>query len=151
MPRQQFADNTKVANMLRNYIGVQKGELNRLRGDLTAYRQEAQTAFKTKVAFPRATVQVGDLPTTKEDIITGSDIDFSETTAAEPDSDYEPSSANESELMAKAGAGAGRLTEPEGMTTDTERKVSFPMDTDPEMDLPPRQKGRKSGQKIWRC
>jgi hypothetical protein len=61
MPQQKFADNTKVTNMLRNYIGIQKSELNRLRGDLTAYRQEAQTAFKQNVAYPRQMVELDSI------------------------------------------------------------------------------------------
>ena len=53
--------------MLRNYIGVQKNELNRLRGDLTAYRQEAQTVFRQKVAYPRASVDLGQVSDPSED------------------------------------------------------------------------------------
>ena len=145
-----------VASALRNYQSVNAAELRRLRGDLTAYRQEAQTVFNQNVAYPRATVDVGSFDGAS---ITGSDISdigstSSATTAAEPDSDYVPSSASsastrsfgraeslvadikglvaglyssepesesegESALMRRAGAGAGRLTEPE-MTTDTQ-------------------------------
>ena len=143
-----------VASALRNYQNVNAAELRRLRGDLTAYRQEAQTVFHQNVAFPRATVDVGSFDGAS---ITGSDIAGSDiastssaTTAAEPDSDYVPSSASsastrsfgraeslvadikglvadlyssesesEGALMRRAGAGAGRLTEPE-MTTDTQ-------------------------------
>ncbi len=53
--------------MLRNYVGVQQKELQRLRGDLTAYRQEAQTAFKQKVAYPRASVDLGRISDPQED------------------------------------------------------------------------------------
>ena len=53
--------------MLRNYVGVQQKELQRLRGDLTAYRQEAQTAFKQKVAYPRASVDLGRVSDPQED------------------------------------------------------------------------------------
>lgn len=45
--------------MLRNYAAVQEEELSRLRGDLTAYRMEAQTAMRVKVAYPRDRVNVG--------------------------------------------------------------------------------------------
>jgi len=62
MPSQRIDNQVRVENLLRNYISVNKQELNRLKGDLTAYRQEAQTAFKQNVAYPRPTVQLGDLP-----------------------------------------------------------------------------------------
>jgi len=200
-----------VASALRNYNDVNTAELRRLRGDLTAYRQEAQTAFHQNVAYPRATVDVGSFDgasiSDNNSVISGSDIGSSigssigspssTTTAAEPDSDFTaPSSASsnisfgraegliadigrivgdmyqssESEtpsaLFRRAGAGAGRLTEPE-MTTDTQfsptdvsdfegltsgtsvgrgaeggfKRVSFgePMDlTEPESDFAPR-------------
>ena len=110
-----------VASALRNYNDVNVAELKRLRGDLTAYRQEAQTAFHKKVAYPKAKVDLGSFD--------GASIDdtnsvSSATTAAEPDSDYTPpissaESETPSSLFRKAGAGAGRLTEPE-MTTDTQ-------------------------------
>lgn len=191
-PRQTFEDNKKVSNLLRNYVGVQKKELARLRGDLTAYRQEAQTAMKQQVAFPRATVDVGSFGGESigddNSVVSASDIS-SATTAAEPDSDFTPptssdtdstasfgdadklvesmrrllvdSSESEGALFKKAGAGAGRLTEPE-MTTDTQfsptdvsdfegltsgtsvgrsKRVRFgePMDlTEPESDFAPR-------------
>jgi len=48
-----------VANVLRGYNDVNLAELKRLRGDLTAYRQEENSGFRTNVAFPRATVDVG--------------------------------------------------------------------------------------------
>ncbi len=193
-----------VASALRNYNDVNTAELRRLRGDLTAYRQEAQTAFHQNVAYPRATVDVGSFDgasiSDNNSVISGSDISnvgSSTLTAAEPDSDFTaPSSASsnisfgraegliadmgrivgdmyqssESEtpsaLFRRAGAGAGRLTEPE-MTTDTQfsptdvsdfegltsgtsvgrgaeggfKRVSFgePMDlTEPESDFAPR-------------
>jgi hypothetical protein len=113
-------------NLLRNYISVNKQELNRLKGDLTAYRQEAQTAFKQNVAFPRATVQFGDLPTsapTTEIDVSELENVLKETEPSISGTDIGPddiSSLGEEELMEEAGPGAGRLTEPEGMTTDTE-------------------------------
>ena len=194
-PKQSGFDRA-IAGALRNYQNVNTAELRRLRGDLTAYRQEQQTAFNTNVAYPRATVDVGAFDGASIDDDTNSVISSSSaTTAAEPDSDYTPSSSeastlsfgraeglvaelqrmnapSESEsdtpsaLFRRAGAGAGRLTEPE-MTTDTQysptdisdfegltsgtsvgrgagggfKKVSFgePMDlTEPESDFAPR-------------
>lgn len=95
LPKTKFDNGLKIQNALRNYTAVSKAEINRLRGDLTAYRQEAQTAFKQNVAFPRATINVGD------DNITGTDITLkglesevsteSPISAHDPDSDFEPS------------------------------------------------------------
>ena len=88
-----------VANALRNYNDVNTAELRRLRGDLTAYRQETQTAFKTNVAFPRATVDVGSFDGASIDDDTNSVISSSSaTTAAEPDSDFTPSSSSASTI-----------------------------------------------------
>ena len=160
-PKQSGFDRA-IAGALRNYQNINTAELRRLRGDLTAYRQEQQTAFNTNVAYPRATVDVGafDGASIDDGYVTAGDgvsIDddtnsvissSSGTTAAEPDSDYIPSpsdtstlsfgraerlvaelqrmnapSESESDtpsaLFRRAGAGAGRLTEPE-MTTDTQ-------------------------------
>lgn len=122
-----------VASALRNYQSVNAAELRRLRGDLTAYRQEQQTAFNTNVAYPRATVDVGSFDGASIDnsVISSS----SGTTAAEPDSDYTPSAssapsnitfgraeglvADIGRMVGELNIGAGRLTEPE-MTTDTQ-------------------------------
>jgi len=126
-----------VASALRNYQNINAAELRRLRGDLTAYRQEAQTVFKTNVAYPRSSaIPQTEPPFTPNrdkvrggDLISGSDISdigstSSATTAAEPDSDYVPSSA-ESVLMKRAGAGAGRLTEPEQESTDDQSFINL--------------------------
>ena len=67
IPRHKEDNSIRVADMLRNYIGVQKKELNRLRGDLTAYRQEAQTAFRQNVAYPRDSVDLGQVSDPSED------------------------------------------------------------------------------------
>ena len=84
-----------VASALRNYNDVNSAELRRLRGDLTAYRQEAQTAFHQNVAYPRATVDVGSFDGASIDDDTNSVISSSSaTTAAEPDSDYTPSASS---------------------------------------------------------
>ena len=78
LPKTNFDNSYKVANALRKYQDINTAELTRLRGDLTAYRQEAQTAFRRNVAFPRATnipvtappnaptreaIRSGDIPT----------------------------------------------------------------------------------------
>tara|TARA_R100000951_G_scaffold2771_1_gene3974 strand:+ start:1231 stop:2022 length:792 start_codon:yes stop_codon:yes gene_type:complete len=47
------ANSQNVANTFRNIQAINTKELERLRGDLTAYRQESQTIFKKLVAFPR--------------------------------------------------------------------------------------------------
>ena len=47
------ANSQNVANTFRNLQAINTKELERLRGDLTAYRQESQTIFKKLVAFPR--------------------------------------------------------------------------------------------------
>ncbi len=95
-PKQPSIQNA-VANVLRNYNAVNSAELKRLRGDLTAYRQEQQTAFNRRVAYPRATVNLGsfDGDSISASDISGSDISDlgSSTTAAETDSDYVPSSS----------------------------------------------------------
>ena len=161
-PRQSFEDNKKVSNLLRNYVGVQKKELARLRGDLTAYRQEAQTAFNQQVAFPRANVDVGSVdgdsiidddstitpppvPSLSDTESVPSQISFGgvDDLVANMRKMMDSDSESEGALMERAGAGAGRLTELE-MTTDTDvssKKVRFgePMDlTEPESDFGPR-------------
>lgn len=167
-----------VASALRNYNDVNTAELKRLRGDLTAYRQEAQTAFHQNVAYPRARVNIGSFDgasiSDNNSVVSGSDISdigstSSTTTAAEPDSDFSPSASSVSSnisfgraegliadmdkiiagmyqssesdtpsaLFRKAGAGAGRLTEPD-YTTDTSiasKSVKFNPVLDDFMDL----------------
>ena len=179
LPRTKFDNSSKVANALRNYAAVSKAEINRLRGDLTAYRQEAQTAFRQNVAFPRATINVGDDDITGTDITDVGSVTSSVPSAHDPDSDFTPSassvssaptfgraeglvadmrrilnegfqspsdisapalgetSAGEETLMDLAGAGAGRLTEPD-YTTDTSvgsKSVRFNPVLDDFMDL----------------
>jgi hypothetical protein len=70
--------------MLRNYIGVQKKELNRLRGDLTAYRQEAQTAFRQNVAYPRDSVDLGRVSDPSEDFTEEVRSDITEASVYNP-------------------------------------------------------------------
>ena len=62
-----------VANTFRNLQAINTKELERLRGDLTAYRQESQTIFKKLVAFPREKIiydneTVSDLTDSEEEI-----------------------------------------------------------------------------------
>ena len=67
------ANSQNVANTFRNIQAVNAKELERLRGDLTAYRQESQTIFKKLVAFPREKIiydneTVSDLTDSEEEI-----------------------------------------------------------------------------------
>lgn len=127
-----------VESVLRNYNDVNTAELKRLRGDFTAYRQEAQTAFKQRVAYPKTTTALVEPPS----------IEPSITPVV-----AEPSSETESVIMEKAGAGAGKLTEPEmtdvsdfeGLTSGTEvgvparKKVGFmDLTSGEESDFAPR-------------
>ena len=112
-PKQSGFDKA-LAGALRNYQNVNAAELRRLRGDLTAYRQEQQTAFNTNVAYPRATVDLGAFD--------GASIDdtnsvSSATTAAEPDSDYTPSASSASSASSIS---FGRA---EGLVADIGRMV----------------------------
>ena len=66
-PSYKRDNQTKADNMLRNYIGIQTRELKRLRGDLTAYRQEAQTNFRENIAYPRASIDLGRVSNPSED------------------------------------------------------------------------------------
>jgi len=114
-PKQSRFDKA-IAGALRNYQNVNTAELRRLRGDLTAYRQEQQTAFNTNVAFPRATVDVGAFDGASIDDDTNSVISSSSgTTAAEPDSDYTPSASS-----APSNLSFGRA---EGLVADIGRMV----------------------------
>jgi len=60
------ANSQNVSNTFRNIRAVNAKELERLRGDLTAYRQEAQTIFKKLVAFPREKVYYEPMPVVTE-------------------------------------------------------------------------------------
>ncbi len=194
MPSKRTDDSVKIANALRNYANVSRAEIKRLRGDLTAYRQEAQTNFKQNVAFPRATVNVGDdpadipIPTTAnapdaEDTnsvvssapstasVSGMSTIATDSPSSQSDFNNELSEMSDNQrafnagvqraqtlieqmnnamsgsqsdtsigaetLMDLAGQGAGRLTEPEGITTDTDasKRVSFNPKLDEFMDL----------------
>jgi len=60
------ANSQNVSNTFRNIRAVNAKELERLRGDLTAYRQESQTIFKKLVAFPREKVYYEPVPVVTE-------------------------------------------------------------------------------------
>ena len=59
MPKTKYNNDTHLGNKLRDYIGVSTAEIKRLRGDLTAYRQEMNS--DKAVAFPKEKVNVGNL------------------------------------------------------------------------------------------
>lgn len=59
MPKTKYNNDTRLDNKLRDYIGVSQAEIKRLRGDLTAYRQEMNS--DKKVAFPKEKVNVGNM------------------------------------------------------------------------------------------
>ena len=113
-----------VASALRNYQNVNVAELNRLRGDLTAYRQEQQTAFNTNVAYPRATVDVGAFDGASIDDDTNSVISSSSgTTAAEPDSDFTPPPSSASSVSGVSGVSGISFGRAEGLVADIGRMV----------------------------
>jgi len=60
------ANSQNVSDTFRNIRAVNAKELERLRGDLTAYRQESQTIFKKLVAFPREKVYYEPVPAVTE-------------------------------------------------------------------------------------
>ena len=60
------ANSQNVSNTFRNIRAVNAKELERLRGDLTAYRQESQTIFKKLVAFPKEKVYYEPVPAVTE-------------------------------------------------------------------------------------
>ena len=124
-PKQSGFDRA-IAGALRNYQNVNTAELRRLRGDLTAYRQEQQTAFNTNVAYPRATVDVGAFDGASIDDDTNSVISSSSstTTAAEPDSDYTPSSSGASTLS--FGRAEGLVAELQRMNAPSESESDTP-------------------------
>jgi len=60
------ANSQNVSNTFRNIRAVNAKELERLRGDLTAYRQESQTIFKKLVAFPKENIYYDPVPAVTE-------------------------------------------------------------------------------------
>lgn len=117
-----------VANTFRNIQAVNAKELERLRGDFTAYRQESQTIFKKLVAFPRERAMVEERIEEPEERVVEEPIE-------------EPiESPDEKTLMEQAGKGAGRLTEPE-------TKISLPP-RNPEDELPSRRKYQRKNKSM---
>ena len=53
---QTTSDQTKVSNLLRNYMAVNNAELKRLKGDLGAYRIQEQS--KKIIAYPKQNVSI---------------------------------------------------------------------------------------------
>ena len=53
---QTTSDQTKVSNLLRNYMAVNNAELKRLKGDLGAYRIQEQS--KKIIAYPKQKVSI---------------------------------------------------------------------------------------------
>jgi len=113
-----------VANVFRNLQSVNSKELERLRGDLTAYRQEAQTLFKQPIAFPKKKV-IFEKP-----VIEATE----EVVAIEP--------TEEDIIMEKLETSGGKLTETE---IDTEPEMLPPKlpKRNPELDIPSRKYQRR--------
>ena len=115
------ANSQNIANAFRNLQSVNSKELERLRGDLTAYRQEAQTIFKQPIAFPKKRVMfekpVIEPIAVEEPVI--------EEIVAIEEPVIEPTEKEEKIIIKKLKSSAGGLTETE-------------IETDPEMLLPPR-------------
>ena len=117
-----------VANTFRNIQAVNAKELERLRGDFTAYRQESQTIFKKLVAFPKERAMVEERP--------ASPIESPEDLSVEELEE----SPGEKTLMEQAGEGAGRLTDPE-------TKITLPP-RNPEDELPSRRKYQRKNKSM---
>ena len=115
------ANSQNIANAFRNLQSVNSKELERLRGDLTAYRQEAQTIFKQSIAFPKKKVMfekpIIEPIAVEEPVI--------EEVVAIEEPVIEPTEKEEKIIIKKLKSSAGGLTETE-------------IETDPEMLLPPR-------------
>lgn len=141
------ANSQNVANTFRNLQAVNTKELERLRGDLTAYRQESQTVFKKLVAFPKEKVYYDDETVSnltdseeEEEIEKAKErlIDEEETKITKGILEQEEQEGMEQEdidvgadepsvgvetLMAEAGRGAGTLSEIEQESaTSSKRK-----------------------------
>ena len=120
------ANSQNIANAFRNLQSVNSKELERLRGDLTAYRQEAQTLFKQPIAFPKKKVMF------EKPII--EPIAVEEVVAIEP--------TEEDIIMEKLETSGGKLTETE---IDTEPEMLPPKlpKRNPELDIPSRKYQRR--------
>ena len=131
LPRTKFDNSSKVANALRNYAAVSKAEINRLRGDLTAYRQEAQTAFRQNVAYPRPTINVGDDDITGTDITDVGSVTSSPSSAHDPDSDFTPPASSASSVSS-----APTFGKAEGLVADMRRILDEGFQSPSEVSAP---------------
>ena len=131
-----------VANTFRNIQAVNAKELERLRGDFTAYRQESQTIFKKLIAFPKERAMVEEQPPSP--IESPEDLSVEERPASPIESpedlSIDETSIGEKTLMEQAGEGAGRLTEPE-------TKITLPI-RNPEDELPSRRKYQRKNKSM---
>lgn len=119
------ANSQQIANAFRNLQAVNNKELERLRGDLTAYRQEAQTIFKQPIAFPKKRVMFKkeiEEPVIEEEVV----IEEQEPT-------------EEDIIMEKLKKSGGKLTDTE---IDTEPEMMLPK-RNPEMDIPSKRYQRR--------
>ena len=114
-----------VANAFHNLQSVNSKELERLRGDLTAYRQEAQTLFKQPIAFPKKRVM---FKKEEEEVVIEepvAEVIEPVIEPIEPTATSVASGEEEDIILEKLKSSGGKLTETE-------------IETDPEMLLPPR-------------
>ena len=125
-----------VANTFRNIQSVNAKELERLRGDFTAYRQESQTIFKKLVAFPKERAMVEEQPPSPIE----SPEERPPSPIESPDLSIDETSIGEKTLMEQAGEGAGRLTEPE-------TKITLPI-RNPEDEIPSRRKYQRKNKSM---
>jgi len=109
------ANSQQIANAFRNLQAVNNKELERLRGDLTAYRQEAQTIFKQPIAFPKKKV-IFEKPIIEQEEPIVEEVVAIEEPVIEP-------TEKEEKIILKKLKSSGGMTE---------------IETDPEMLLPPR-------------
>jgi len=102
------ANSQNVSDTFRNIRAVNAKELERLRGDLTAYRQESQTIFKKLVAFPREKVYYEPVPAVtepEEEMVsaveenepTGAAVEENEPTDAEEENEATGAAVEENE------------------------------------------------------
>ena len=125
-----------VANTFRNLQAVNNKELERLRGDLTAYRQEAQTIFKQSIAFPKKKVMfekpIIEPIAVEEPVI--------EEVVAIEEPVIEPTEKEEKIIIKKLKSSAGGLTETE---IETDPEMLLPPRNNPELDIPSKRYQRK--------
>jgi len=98
------ANSQNVSNTFRNIRAVNAKELERLRGDLTAYRQESQTIFKKLVAFPREKVYYEPVPAVtepEEEMVSA--VEENEPTDAEEENEATDAEEEQSGIGIEAG------------------------------------------------